>query len=146
MGEKTTGGLFSLNPKTGEINIFRHTENENSLIDNRVRAIFEDSRGVFWVGTAGDGLHTMNRENGTFTRHTYSSKNPEKLCRPAIRNTFNFGVDHITFIGEDDEGCIWIGTFGNGLNRYNPKTEITNHFGRMKQDNLKLAIPLIGDF
>lgn len=139
-GEETTGGLFSLNPQTGEINVFRHTEEENSLIDNRVRGIFEDSRGVFWIGTAGDGLHTMNRENGTFTRHTYDAQSPKKLSRPPIREFFNFGVDHITFIEEDDKGCIWIGTFGNGLNRFDPKTGITNHYGpnetgKFKTDN-----------
>ncbi len=139
-GEETTGGLFRLNPRTGEIDIYRHTEQENSLIDNRVRAIFEDSRGVFWIGTAGDGLHTMNRDNGTFTRHTYDPQNPKKLSRPPIRNIFTFGLDHITFIEEDDDENIWIGTFGNGIIRYNPYTEMTDHYGpnesgKYKTDN-----------
>jgi signal transduction histidine kinase/ligand-binding sensor domain-containing protein len=138
-GEETTGGLFSLNPKTGEVNMFRHTEEENSLIDNRVRAIFEDSRGVFWIGTAGDGLHTMNREDGTFTRHTCNPKNPEKLSRPPIQNIYNFGVDHISFIGEDNEGCIWIGTYGNGINRYNPKTENTTLYGPNEMGKFKIG-------
>jgi signal transduction histidine kinase/ligand-binding sensor domain-containing protein len=128
-GEETPGGLFSLNPNTGEINIYRHSDEENSLIDNRVKAIFEDSRGVFWIGTAGDGLHTMDRETGTFTRHTYDPEQPKKLSRPPIQDIFNFGVDHITFIEEDEEGFIWIGTFGNGLNRYDPIKEITYHYG-----------------
>lgn len=139
-GEETTGGLFSLNPVTGEINLYRHTDKENSLIDNRVRAIFEDSRGVFWVGTAGDGLHTMDRENGTFTRHIHDARKPEKLSRPEVKNIYSFGVDHITFIDEDNDGNIWIGTFGNGINRYNPNTGITDHYGpdekgRFKTDN-----------
>ena len=128
-GEETEGGLFSLDPNTGDVNLYRHSDSENSLTDNRVRAIFEDSRGVFWVGTAGDGLHTMNREEGTFTRHLFDPQNPEKLSRNALVNNFAFGVDHITFIDEDDEGGIWIGTFENGINHYNPKTGMTNHYG-----------------
>jgi signal transduction histidine kinase/ligand-binding sensor domain-containing protein len=144
-GEETEGGLFSLNPRTGEIKVFRHTEEENSLIDNRVRGIFEDSRGVFWVGTAGDGLHIMNREEGTFERYTYNPQNPKKLSRPPIRNIFSFGVDHITFIEEDEEGAIWIGTFGNGLSRYDPKTGITNHYGPMEQGEFKANVSAYWD-
>lgn len=140
-GEETTGGLFSLNPRTGEINVYRHTEQENSLIDNRVRGIYEDSRGVFWIGTAGDGLHTMNREEGTFTRHTYDPDHPEKLSRPPTQNIFNFGVDHISFIDEDEDGCIWIGTFGNGFNRYNPATKITNHYGPDEKGKFNVEQP-----
>ena len=79
--EETTGGLFKLDPRTGEIDIYRNSEQKNSLIDNRVKAIFEDSKGTFWIGTAGDGLHTMNREDGTFTRHMYDPQNPKKLSR-----------------------------------------------------------------
>ena len=62
----TEGGLNKLNKKTGTFTRYLHDEKDpHSLIDNRVRAIFEDSRGTFWVGTAGDGLHTMDRAKGT---------------------------------------------------------------------------------
>jgi signal transduction histidine kinase/ligand-binding sensor domain-containing protein len=145
-GEETTGGLFSLNPKSGEINVYRHTKEQNSLIDNRVRGIFEDSRGVFWIGTAGDGLHIMNREEGTFTRYTHDPQKPKKLSRPPIRNIFPFGVDHITFIDEDEEGCIWIGTFGNGISRFNPKTEITDHYGPDETGEFKIDVSAYWDF
>ncbi len=54
------GGLNELNKKTGKFTRYMHNDKDPySLIDNRVRAIFEDSRSNFWVGTAGDGLHTM---------------------------------------------------------------------------------------
>jgi ligand-binding sensor domain-containing protein len=57
------GGLSRFNRKTGTFTCYLHNENDpHSLIDNRVRAIFEDSHGNFWVGTAGDGLHTMDRK------------------------------------------------------------------------------------
>lgn len=144
--EETTGGLFSLNPRTGDINLYRQTDKENSLIDNRVRALFEDSRGVFWVGTAGDGLHTMDRDHGTFTRHAYDVRNPEKLSRPATKNIFSFGVDHITFIDEDNQGNIWIGTFGNGINRYNPNTGIARHYGPDETGRFKTDNPSYWDF
>jgi hypothetical protein len=37
------------------------------------------------VGTAGDGLHTMDRNKGTFERHSYDPAHPEKLSRPRKR-------------------------------------------------------------
>ena len=56
----------------------------HSLINNKVNAILEDSKGNFWVGTAGDGLHTMDRATGKFERHLYDPAHPEKLSRPPV--------------------------------------------------------------
>ena len=82
-GYDNCGGLNKLNKKTGKFTRYLHDEKDpHSLIDNRVRAIFEDSRGNFWVGTAGDGLHTMDRTKGTFERHLYDPLHPDKL-KPA---------------------------------------------------------------
>ena len=73
-GRSNDGGLNKLNKKTGKFIRYMHDEKDpHSLIDNRVRVIFEDSRGNFWVGTAGDGLHTMDRATGAFERHLYDS-------------------------------------------------------------------------
>jgi ligand-binding sensor domain-containing protein len=84
-GGAEEGGLNRFDRKTGRFTRYKHDlKNLNSLINNKVRAIFEDSKGVFWVGTAGDGLHTMDRINGTFIRHKYDPSNPEKLSRPSI--------------------------------------------------------------
>ncbi|MGB5499471.1 MAG: two-component regulator propeller domain-containing protein, partial [Maribacter sp.] len=98
-------------------------------MDNRVKAIFEDSRGIFWVGTAGDGLHTMNREEGTFIRHTYDPEYPLKLSRPPQKDIYGYAADHISFISEDAQGFIWIGTFEAGMNRYDPLNKTVQHFG-----------------
>src|SRR6185369_9409683 len=55
---KHEGGLNQLDVKTGKFKRYLHKENDpNSLMDDRVRAIYEDSHGNFWVGSAGDGLH-----------------------------------------------------------------------------------------
>ncbi|HMG66178.1 MAG TPA: two-component regulator propeller domain-containing protein, partial [Chitinophagaceae bacterium] len=123
------GGLYKLD-KAGKITHYQHNEKDSSsLMDNTVRAIFEDSRGVFWVGTGGDGLHIMDREKGSFQRCLNDPHNPNKPSRPPVTNTFTYAEDHITFINEDKQGCIWIGTFSGGINRYNPATGNTEHFG-----------------
>ncbi len=134
------GGLYKLDRNTGLVTHFQHIEgDEHSLADNRVRSILEDSRGVFWVGTAGaNGLQIMDRDKGTFQRFPYDPKNPEKLSRPPVVNEYSYAVDHITFITEDAEGFIWIGTFCNGLNRYNPTTKTVEHFGETEKGTNKI--------
>ena len=120
------GGLNRFNAQNGSFTRYLHQENNpNSLLNNKVRAIFEDSRGVFWVGTSGDGLHTMDRENGSFRRHQYQPNQPNKLSRaPFISNNI---LDGVTFIHEDVTGAIWIGTYGSGLSRYDPNTNKVVH-------------------
>ena len=123
-------GLYKFDKATRKITRYNHSEkDESSLIDNRVRAIFEDSRGVFWIGTAGDGLHIMNREKGAFQRCLYDPKNPQKLSRPSVNPHSLYAPDHITFINEDIQGCIWIGTYAGGINRYNPVAKTMEYFG-----------------
>jgi ligand-binding sensor domain-containing protein/signal transduction histidine kinase len=127
-GASNEGGLNRFDRKTGTFTRYMHDpKNPNSLIDNKVSAIFEDSKGNFWVGTAGDGLHTMDRATGVFIRHSYNPAHPEMLSRPAINKVFS-EADHITFIKEDSTGLIWIGTSDAGANSYNPATGVTTHY------------------
>jgi len=100
-------------------------KNPLSLINNKVRAIFEDSRGTFWVGTSGDGLHTMDRSTGSFERRLYNPAKPDELSRPKLKPG---NQDHITFINEDSTGAIWIGTDAAGINRYDPVTKKITHY------------------
>ncbi|MDH3649487.1 MAG: ATP-binding protein [Saprospiraceae bacterium] len=141
-GEETSGGLFRIDIASKKVKRYYHSKAANSLIDNRVTALFEDSKGNFWVGTAGDGLHKMNRDEGTFVRYQYDPEHPEKLSRPPLRE-LNFAVDHIRFITEDDQGFIWIGTFGMGINRYNPKDQTVQFFGTTAQGSAKLPADIM---
>ena len=95
------GGLNRMDTKTGKFVRYLHNPgNPNTLIDNKVRAIYEDSHGNFWVGTFGDGLHIMDRDKGTFKRYTYDPYHPEKLSGPSEKGNY-YGV---SFITEDKGG------------------------------------------
>jgi signal transduction histidine kinase/ligand-binding sensor domain-containing protein len=121
-------GLFRLDPSTGKQTFYKADPlNKESLINPFVSAVFEDSKGNFWVGTAGNGLHTLDRKTGKFTRHLYDPLQPGKLSRPPISKTDT--TDAISFIQEDHGGKIWIGSFANGINWYDPATQQTWHFG-----------------
>jgi signal transduction histidine kinase/ligand-binding sensor domain-containing protein len=117
------GGLNRMNPDGSFTHYMHDPKNPNSLLSNKVRAIFEDSRGNFWVGTSGDGLHTMDREKGTFERHPYDPKHPNQLSGPLIHPIPRAGAGGVTYIYEDKIGGIWIGSYLEGLSRYDPITK-----------------------
>jgi signal transduction histidine kinase/ligand-binding sensor domain-containing protein len=130
-----SGGLFSYDPSNEKITFYgADPADKNKLISPNVSAIFEDSRGNFWVGTYGDGLHTLDRATGKFTRYPYDASRPEKLSRPVFVNIEN---DFISFIKEDLTGKIWIGSGMGGINSYDPATQKITHFGTVQDDKKK---------
>ncbi len=128
------GGLNRFDSKTQKFTRYlHHPKDPGSLADNRIGAIFEDSRGVFWVSTAGDGLHTMDREKGTFERHRYDPARPEKLSGPPLKKGAGMGIGNF-FVQEDGSGAIWIGSSRGWVSRYDPKTNKTHHYDSFNGD------------
>ncbi|UCH92621.1 MAG: histidine kinase, partial [Candidatus Aminicenantes bacterium] len=84
--------------------------NRESLNDNNVQAIYQDSSGVLWIGTKGGGINCFNRQTETFTHHKNIPGVPTSLSH-----------DNVTAIVEDRKGVLWIGTFGGGLNSLPPQ-------------------------
>jgi len=82
-------------------------------IGKPVRALYEDGKGNFWIGTEGGGLLLFDRTKGkTLTRYS----DADGLCNNAVLN-----------ILEDDGGSLWLSTF-NGLSRFNPATKNFKNF------------------
>lgn len=73
-----------------------------------VASIFEDSHRNRWIATA-DGAYIISAD-GSIVR--FGSEGSRTALASDIVRTFC----------EDDDGCIWIGTF-RGLHRYDPKTD-----------------------
>ena len=127
------GGLNRLNKTTGKFTSYMHDPaNPESISNNKVRAIFEDSKENFWIGTGGDGLHTLDRNTGIFTHYYYDKSHPEKLSRPPQIFENGEAMDFISFITEDSYGSLLIGTFLQGINYYNPKEKKVTHHGYLR--------------
>ncbi|MEP7253207.1 MAG: two-component regulator propeller domain-containing protein, partial [Ginsengibacter sp.] len=142
------GGLNSLNKRTGKFTRYLHDPiSPNSIANNKVRAIFEDSRGKFWVGTAGGGLHTLDRVSGKFTHYYYNPSHPENLsCRPVYNGGDSSDLAIITFVHEDTTGLIWIGTLNAGINQYNPATKKVVHYGYLYKQNKLITTDILSGF
>ena len=126
------GGLNRYDPDTDAFVRYLHDPADpRSLYDNKVRALFEDSRGTFWVGTAGNVLHRMDRAAGTFTRLAYDPARPDRLV-PADGVGGHDGCVGacvtVTFVREDPYGRLWVGLHSVGLLVIDPQTDRVYRF------------------
>ncbi len=128
------GGLIRYNRTKDNFTSFTHDPNDpNSLSFNSVRAIAQDSSGVLWIGTFGGGLNKLML--GKDVSKNRSSSEVIKAAQPFIshyshnpRDKNSLSDNSIQSIYVDKQGILWIGTFGGGLNRFDPKTEKFEYF------------------
>ncbi len=106
----TQNGLLSYTPTSKQWRIFRHNPTrKNSISGNNISCMYEDSRGMLWIGTTGSGLNRYDRKRGIFTAFRNDSTNPASISS-----------NNISCIYEDSRGRLWIGAWINGLNLFNP--------------------------
>jgi len=109
-------GVFLLNYATKEIvNYIQEQDNKNSLINNRVRTIFEDWDGTIWFGTR-EGLSIFDPGTNKFRNYEHSKYDPSSLSHNSIRD-----------ITGDNAHGIWIATYAGGVNYYHRNNSIFIH-------------------
>ena len=142
-------GRFWISTDFGGLNLFdRKTEifyriqndpdNPNSLPAGFLRTVIEDKAGNLWIGCFGGGLSklVLNPEDkkkvrrevfdtggNVFVNYQHDPNDLNSLSNNSIQSIFI-----------DDSGIIWIGTFGAGLNRFDPETETFSHFTDWNSD------------
>lgn len=96
---------------------FRHFTVNEGMSQNSVYAIAQDNREFLWVAT----MEGLNRYDGyTFKIYRHQPGDPGSL-----------GVNITISLHCDADGMLWVGTFGGGVNRFDPKDE---KFTRFKHD------------
>lgn len=120
------GGLNLFNPILHKFTHFQYEDNiEQSVQNNRITAIIGDkntSENILWIATLGGGFSKLwyKNEKQFYFEHFKNNKDDSN----SLTN------NKVTSLLQDNEGNIWIGTFGGGLNKYDPNskkfTAITN--------------------
>lgn len=82
-----------------------------SISCNDIKAIYEDSRGTIWIGTAGGGINRYVPADGTAGEYFVSYTVEHGLAG-----------DYISSILEDRRGYLWIST-ESGISRYDVENE-----------------------
>lgn len=93
---------------------------EDGLSHNTVFHILQDSKGEILIGTK----NGFNKYNG-YELSTFYADRADSL---AISN------DNTSCFTEDENGYVWVATWGGGLNRFDPHTEHFLHFTHDEND------------
>jgi ligand-binding sensor domain-containing protein/signal transduction histidine kinase len=98
-----------------------HPLREGSLPGDNITAISQDSNGNMWIGTDKSGLCVLEGGYPFLESNNYRYI---ELTNPVT------GVKEkkIKALEFDRAGYLWIGTWGGGLFRYDPKTRKTKHY------------------
>ncbi|MBN1886677.1 MAG: response regulator [Thermoflexales bacterium] len=110
----TVAGLDRFDPRTGIYIHYPHDPNDpTSLSSDSTYCVLEDSAGRLWVGTA-LGFDMLDRESGRFTHYTQATGYP---------------VTSIISFVEDDNGYLWMGSYGgDGLISFDPRAKTMRVF------------------
>ena len=133
------GGLNKYNPETDDFTVYQNIKDKNNtLINNKISEIFEDSKGNFWVGTVGEHLHLMDRAKGEF-RLINTNQNTIDLYENSDENIELDFVKHSKFVFEDKDDKLWFGFWNGGIKYYDPETGLVQHY--IAEDKSKSSIP-----
>ncbi|NND70606.1 MAG: response regulator [Rhodothermales bacterium] len=121
-GPRQLGGLNRLDPESGMFTRYMHdADKPGSLLDNRVLALHEDSKGRLWVGTDSDGLHLYNPLTDSFTRFQFDPANSASLNTPIPDSeTHEQNASPVKDIHEEPDGSLWLAMNQHGLVRFDP--------------------------
>lgn len=135
-------GLNRINLKTGSITKFKADNKPGSISYQNIHGIVADGNEL-WIGTYEHGLDVMDLRTYKVIRHYDASNKPNSLASNFIislyktkqgeilvgtwyglfkynkkENNFTampFFNSHIQCIHEDENGTLWVGTYGNGV-------------------------------
>jgi ligand-binding sensor domain-containing protein len=103
----SNNGLFRLDPQSGHWKSYRHNENDpSSLSNNLVDRLLVDHDGTLWAATW-DGLDRFDARTDRFTTFRANPRAREQIYLA---------------LAEGTQHDLWLGTYGFGLQHFNPKT------------------------
>lgn len=116
----TSQGLYLYNPEINHLKKYIEARDiSHSLAINPSKSLQEDTRGHIWYGTHGSGVYCISPKLSV-TQCTYNPVDPSSISQNSI---------NCIYIDQQSEN-VWLGTFGAGLNMYDPnanKFELYKH-------------------
>lgn len=114
----TLAGLNKFQPASNSFQRYiRRPDEPGSISHNNIRHIVEDTRGTLWIGTLGGGLNKIPAASRTasqpnFVSYRHDPDDPHSLSHDFVMCVFASG-----------DSVIWVGTYGGGLNKFDPVRE-----------------------
>ena len=129
----SNGGLSIYDIETDKFTNFKN-DSAHTLLNGEKRIIFEDNRGIMWIGTGRKGLIKYNPRTG---EQEYFTNN--------VNDTNSLAANYVCSITEDKKGIIWVGT-ESGLCCFNETTrKFTTFSEKNGLPNVHVAQLLVDD-
>ncbi len=136
------GGLNRYDRNTGKYTRFYSSPDDPSKLKYSYPTEFiEDSKGVFWISTSNVSTATLSifdRKSGKVVkRYENNPDDPESLPQ----SLFNFSMIN----DSEDSNILWIGSYGNGLIKFEKKEERFTNFKKVKGDSTSIGDNIVYD-
>jgi signal transduction histidine kinase/ligand-binding sensor domain-containing protein len=121
----TENGITRFNSVTRECFHYAHNPGDsNSLSGNSIQsnAFIIEPTGNLWVGTWADGLNHIVFNDSRQQHADF------KIWKNIPGNFNSLNNNNVIALHFDTRGILWIGTFGGGLNRFDPRTETFKNY------------------
>lgn len=109
-------GLFKLNTANDGYTQFTSGTGKLNISQNNIFCFKEDRFGNVWIGTNGAGIDIFDAKADSFRRF-----------KPALVSVKGYKMPsngYIRAFEEDNDGNMWIGSYGTGIAIYNPATKV----------------------
>jgi len=125
----TAGGVLRLDAKSGQARplVIGSEPMSPAARGTAGWRVTEDSRGILWIGTLGDGLYRYDPERGSLQRFRNDPLSPTSLGNNFVYRVF-----------EDSGGVLWIAT-ENGLNKTDLNAKKFLHYASVASDPSSLG-------
>ncbi|WP_419788511.1 hybrid sensor histidine kinase/response regulator transcription factor [Mucilaginibacter sp. SP1R1] len=111
------GGLNILDPVSGKVKRYNHDDKDKFSVSSKsIRCIYNDSEGIYWLGTYQGGVDKYDRNLTLFNSKQNNAYDPAGLSAPFVSS-----------FAENKDGDLFVGTDGGGLNLFHTKTGLFSH-------------------
>ncbi|WP_343532839.1 two-component regulator propeller domain-containing protein [Pedobacter sp.] len=122
-----SNGLVVMDLNNQHISQFKQGSSLGQLNSNDVFCLKEVSSGQIWLGTNGGGVNVLDEENKVLVKYCKNPKAVNEIDYP--------GNNFVRFIEQDNQGKIWVGSYGSGIAVFDDKR---NTFSVLNKLNSKL--------
>lgn len=120
------GGIFIIDPEQPHLatSLQNKIGASITLPNNSIKVLYSDNNENMWFGTVRDGVFGL-REVPIQTYQSVSWGGNNGISNKIVNAVF-----------EDNQGLVWIGTDGGGINMFNPATDLFYHFEQTKEEKI----------
>jgi len=134
--DDNSGGLNRFDPENKTFKrYFQSPDIDCSLADNNIHMINEDKNGTLYVGTGKAMLHRYNSERDCFERLSSQSR---QLPYAPHGEGFAQIRAMVGGVVQDREGVFWVSSLSGGLNRFDLKNDIMQHYPNDQETGMQL--------